>query len=409
MISYDEALRIILEASAALKPLSEAVPISEALGRVCAQDIRSPAANPSFDNSAMDGYAVRGADFQSSSDVERVRLDVVGHIAAGDMSSFAPLLSAQCYEIMTGAPIPQGCGAVIPVEKVNERASSRVSFSKRPALGDHIRRAGEDFQVGDVVLSAGTRLGCGHILTLATLGIGMVDVMSRPRVGVLSTGREIVDDLSKPLGTGQIYNATGPYLTAALGGCGARVVARASVPDNVEAFASVLRKMLAEGVQVVLSTGAVSAGAHDFVPETLREMGAEILFHKVSIKPGKPIVFARLPGGALYFGLPGNPASTAAGFQFFVRPALSVLQGCLLEAGIICTLVNSYGKDRGLRHFVRANIRHTETGQAQATIFKGQQSFMVRPFVTTNAWAVVPEGCDRLDVGDAVRVFSDVS
>ncbi|MBK7362536.1 MAG: molybdopterin molybdotransferase MoeA [Micavibrio sp.] len=312
MISYKEALAIINREGSERQLPGEWADIREISGRICAEDIVSPIANQQFDNSAMDGFAVRIKDFN----VGTTMLEVAGRIVAGELKEYKPLLPGQCYEIMTGAPLPLGCDAVVPVEKT-ERNQEKILFRAAPRKGDHIRRAGEDFASGDIVLEKGKALKPTHILTLATLGVGKVKVLKKPRVAFISTGQEVVDDLSSLLKPGQIYNSTGPYLQTALPTMGAEILPLGGIGDDHGLYKKKLREAIDQGSDIILSTGAVSAGSEDFVPVVMKDMGAEIFFHKVAIRPGKPILFARFPDqGPFFLDFPviQFPAQWACGF-----------------------------------------------------------------------------------------------
>lgn len=407
MISYDEAVNIIYKAGAQKLLQAEIVKLEDIPGRVCAADIHAPVANQPFDNSAMDGFALRTEDLSQAANDNPVALEIIGHIAAGDPAQFKAPAHGQCYEIMTGAPLPSGCDAVVPVEKIEKGPGRKILFTATPGKGENIRRAGEDYAAGDTVVEKGKILDVGHILTLATLGIGKANVLKHPRIALISTGREVVDELGEKLAPGQIYNSTRPYLAAALEAQGAAVECCGTVPDDPQVFRNKLSCMMKNGVDIGISTGAVSAGVHDFIPSVLKEMGAEILFHKVAIRPGKPILFARFPGnGPLFIGLPGNPVSSAAGLRFFVQPLVRSMQGLPPEEPQYALLKSERAGGKGsLRLFVRGKLHHTGKTTHEVTIPDGQQSFRVRPFIDTDVWAVIPEGIEFLKAGDLVEIY----
>lgn len=401
MISYKEVLAIISREGDERQLLGEWTDTREIVGRICAEDITSPVSNQQFDNSAMDGFAVRTEDFNASP----AALEIAGRIIAGELKEYKPLLPGQCYEIMTGAVLPPGCDAVVPVEKT-ERQKEKILFREAPRKGDHIRRAGEDFSEGDKILEKGMVFSPGHVLTLATLGVGKVKVLKKPRVAFISTGQEVVDALSTPLNPGQIYNSTGPYLQIALPAMGAEILPLGSIGDDHDLYKKKLREVVDQGSDIILSTGAVSAGSEDFVPVVLKDMGAEIFFHKVAIRPGKPILFARFPHqGPFFFGLPGNPVSTAAGLRFFVDPLIRTMQGLLAEKPQYAILQKPFRKNHRLRSFVRASIHGTAKATLEVDIPEKQQSFMVKPFIDTNAWAVIEEDASSLKAGDLVEIY----
>ncbi|HSM11653.1 MAG TPA: molybdopterin molybdotransferase MoeA, partial [Lysobacter sp.] len=257
---------------------------------------------------------------------------------------------------------------------------------------------------GSQVLAAGTRITPAARMLLAAVGV--TDVAVRPRVAaaLLLTGRELVDDPAQPLAPGQIRNSNGPYLSDRLAEAGAVVVHRETVADDAAGFLQALARSLDAGAIVVVSTGAVSMGRHDFVPDALRGLGAEIVFHKVAIRPGKPLLFARLPGGQLYFGLPGNPVSGAVGLRFFIEPALRALLGLAPERPLRLPLAAPARKKPGLRFLQKARVVVDGQGQLQVELLAGQESFRIAPLLAANAWAVLDEEVTQLPAGALVEV-----
>ncbi|QQG37288.1 MAG: molybdopterin molybdotransferase MoeA [Micavibrio aeruginosavorus] len=407
MISYSEALRIILQQGSRYCLGYEKIDVAAIAGRICAAEIRARVDNQPFDNSAMDGFAVKVTDFEQASEFKPVSLSVAGHIAAGELRRFPALSSGQCYEIMTGAPVPPGCDAVVPVEKTMRDDAGRVVFSGGAVAGENIRYAGSDFHQGDVLVRKSEILHPGHILALATAGVGCLDVVCKARVALISTGQEVIESFDTPLRYGQIYNSTKPYLKGAVAALGMDVAAGDTVQDDPAAFQKKLESLCGAGIDIFISTGAVSAGVHDFVPSVLKDMGFEIFFHKAAIRPGKPVLFAMLsPGGPFYFGLPGNPAATAAGLRFFVYPLLRALQGLPPPAPQYGIMQGSFRKgDMPLRFFMQARTFIDQQGRCRIEIPQKQPSFMVSPFIGSNAWAVVPEDVGELKDGDLVEFY----
>ncbi|PJB69815.1 MAG: molybdopterin molybdenumtransferase MoeA [Alphaproteobacteria bacterium CG_4_9_14_3_um_filter_47_13] len=405
MITHDEAIEIIRQEGSTHLLGSEIVPLDQIAGRICAETLKSPIANQPFDNSAMDGFALKAEELASAVNDSPVALEVIGRIAAGDIAPTKAPSHGQCYEIMTGAPMPAGCDAVIPIEKA-ERGKSKVLFRVQAHKDENVRHAGEDFAAGEKVLAPGHVLGSQHILVLATIGIGKIKVICKPKIAVLSTGLEVVDDLNSKLNSGQIYNSTGPYLRSTLSVFGAEVFSCGTVADDAAVFKSKLESMIRNRFDIIVSTGAVSAGSYDFIRQALEEKGAEILFHKVKIRPGKPVLFAKFPdGGPFYIGLPGNPVASAAGLRFFVYPLIRAMQGLLPEQPQYALLKNSYSKKTDFRFFLRAIVSHSDKTTHEVDIMQKQQSFMVSPFITANAWAVAPEGVEMMKTGDVVNVY----
>ena len=306
-----EARKLVLEA---VRPLpAENVAISDALGRVLAQDVRSPIAVPPFDSSAMDGYAViAGA---------AAELEVVAEARAGHPSD-ATLSAGQAIAISTGAAVPEGATAVIPVERT-QQLDGRVSV---PATseGANIRRSGEDVAEGEVVLRAGDRLGPAELGVAASVGRAELACARRPRVALLVTGDELTEP-GEPLGPGGIYSSNAYALAGQVERAGAELIASGRVADSAEATRTALESALG-AADVVVVSGGVSVGPHDHVKGALAELGVREIFWGVSLRPGKPTWFGTRDA-TLAFGLPGNPVSAMVTFQLFARPALAALQG----------------------------------------------------------------------------------
>ncbi len=401
MISYKDAKLILLEAGQSRKCRVEMVILQDSVGRVCAVDMQAPIDIQPFDNSAMDGFALRLDGLTEDGGA----LLKAGTISAGDPVPEEKMKAGQCIAIMTGAPVPPETEAVVPIELVKIQGDE-VVFSARPEMGANIRRAGEDFKKGMAVLKVGQTIFPQHIMPLAALGISEVKVFKVPKVACLATGLELVDDLSQELASGQIYNSNAPYMKAALSAMGVEVKSCGTVADDPDAFQQKLACIMKNDVDIAISTGAVSAGKFDFVRKGLEEAGAEILFHKVKIKPGKPNLFARLPNGTLYFGLPGNPVATAAGLRFFVQPCLRAMMGMEEERPVQAKVMTSFKKRKGLQMFLKAYAESWEDGILTVDLLDGQASFMVKPFLSMNCWAVAPEDSEEIRAGDILSLHS---
>lgn len=331
-------------------PVQE-VPLARARGMVLAGDLVAAIPLPSFDNSAMDGYAVRAADVATASQDAPVELPVAADIPAGrtDVPDLAP---GTAHRIMTGAPMPPGADAVVQVE-LTDGGVDRVRIRSGPRPGTHVRTVGEDVAGGSVVLPAGTVLGAPQIGLAAAVGSATVAVRRPPHVLVLSTGSELVAPGSA-LRPGQIYESNGPMLTAAVQDAGAHAELLRFVPDDVEQFTVVLEERIAEGVDLVLTSGGVSAGAYEVVKDALRGRGIE--FVRVAIQPGAPQGAGRLDGsGVGVVTLPGNPVSSLVSFEVFVRPALRAALGHPHpgRASVTATLTEPLTSPAGKRQYRR--------------------------------------------------------
>ncbi len=409
MISYQEALEIINSASP-LEPTKSAV--QNATGHILRETIVSDAALPPFRNSAMDGFAVRADTISTATENIPIILDVVGSNAAGE----PPQAGAHgCWEIMTGAVVPAEFDSVVKIEDVEvlERDAQaqpvKISFTKPCVKGANIRLAGEDIQIGEQITTAGTLLTPYHIMTLASLGYESIMTTRRPKINIFSTGKEVIDCNRTPLKPGQIRNSNAPYLLSALSNLAVETNYKGVIRDEADVFEQELEKTLPDS-DVIISTGAVSAGRFDFVPSSLEKLGAEILFHKVYIRPGKPVLYARFPNGTHYFGLPGNPVSAAIGLRFFCIPLINKLNGQKAETELTVKLVNDAKKPAKFRAFYKAEIYVDARGQLCATILDGQESFKIKPLMQANGWVILPEGQSEFSTGEMVTALAhDVS
>ncbi len=404
MISYENAIKFLSKQA----PLpSKEIPANQACGFIAAQDVTSDVHVPPFANSAMDGFAVRSLDLGNASNDNPVTLNVMGSTVAGDIPSGG---KNGAWEIMTGAAVPDGYDSVVRIEDVainskNEGGLAREIILTKPApIKDNIRDAGEDFVPGTPIINRGEMITPFHIMSLAAVGQKNVMVAPKPNVVVFSTGKEIIDDADASLLPGQIYNSNGPYLMAALGELPVSANYGGLIPDTPEIFKKEIKQALTNN-DIIISTGAVSAGRHDFIPEALRELGAEIIFHKVAIRPGKPILYARFPDGTHYFGLPGNPVSAAVGLRFFVIPLLNLLQGAPVETPINTRLLMPSPKKGNLRFFRKAYVSVATGGKLQLDILKGQESFKIHPLVKANCWVVFKEEQSGNEVGEPIDIY----
>jgi molybdopterin molybdotransferase len=388
LLTLHEAQARIL---ARVTPLeSELVPTGAAAGRVSAEDARALVDLPPFPSSAMDGFAVHAADLPGT-------LPVVGDIAAGHPAAGA-LAVGEAMAISTGGVVPEGADSVIPVEDVVQTDNS-IEIATALERGANVRPRGGDIAVGACVLSAGTRISAGQVGALAAAGIADLRCARRPRVVVLATGSELVPPGS-PLGPGQVYEANGVMLAAALAVTGAEIEVVPAVADDEAAHRDALERGLS--ADVLVTSGGVSVGTHDLVRRIERELGVEEVFWRVAVKPGKPISFA-VRGATLVFGLPGNPVSALVGCELFVKPALRALQGLpeplpRFEPGrLAAPLRRNDARD----DFVRARARVDGDSIALEPL-TGQESHMIARTAAADALVHVPRGEGELAAGEIV-------
>lgn len=402
MESYSDTLAMIMATAA--KPTAERMPSLEAMGHVLVGDLVAPITVPPFNNSAMDGVAFIAADTARASANAPVRLTLTQIIAAGAGAVPDALTSGTAVEIMTGAPVPEGADTVMPIENIIRDGDSLIFTEPYPSM-KHVRLAGEDMLAGDVVIKAGTRLDERHILAITSLGVATLNVYPRTLAVWLSTGPELVDDLDEPLTANQIYNSSGRYGSHMLSHIGADFLWQKTVGDDGDGFAVALNEALKGGADIVLSTGAVSAGKYDFVRDELEKMGAEIIVHKARVRPGKPILFAVLPDGQFFFGLPGNPVSSAVSLRAFAAPFIAALNGYAPEVAVHARMASESRGPKHLTIFNKARFSISGKGQLEVSELMGQESFKVAPMVEQNCWLVHAEGTDTLNVGDIATIL----
>jgi molybdopterin molybdotransferase len=318
MLTVAEALAAVLREAKTL-PAEGAALSALPIGQILAEAVASDIDSPPFTKALMDGYALR------ADDVERIpaTLRIIEEVAAGKMPS-QPVKSGEATRIMTGAPIPQGADAVVMIEKTELSATNQVRILSPAKRGQNILERGTEMKTGDVILQPGALLGPQDLGVLAAVGRDSVALYAKPRVAVLPTGDEIVDPPAKP-GPGQIRNSNGPMLLAQVARAGGLPQPLGIARDSVES----LRHLIGEGLRnsdVLILSGGVSAGKLDLVPGVLQELGVKSHFHKISLKPGKPLFFGTL-NSKLVFGLPGNPVSSFVCFELFIRPALRKMLG----------------------------------------------------------------------------------
>jgi molybdopterin molybdotransferase len=388
LISIDEARRRVLEA---VQPLAdEEVPLGDSHGRVLAEDVESAIDVPPFDGSAMDGYAVIAGP--------EAELEVVGESRAGHPAP-ERVEPGTAIRISTGAAIPAGATAVVPLER-SRPDGGRVRVEPS-SPGDNVRRAGEDVRAGSVVLARGSLLGPAELGVAASVGRGSLRCSRRPRVAVLVTGDELSEP-GRPLRPGGIYSSNGWALAAQAERAGGQLVARETVPDRAGETRAALARAL-EAADVAIVSGGVSVGPHDHVKPALRELGVEERFWGVSLRPGKPTWFGEREG-RLAFGLPGNPVSAMVTFHLFVRAALAALQGADPAAPRAhATLEEPVARHRSREQAVRVRLETSDDGwRARPTGPQG--SHMLTSMLGAAALARIAPGEGQVDAGQPVEV-----
>lgn len=388
-----EAQREVLAAVPALPTVRVAV--FDALGLVLAEQVVAPHDVPAFTNSAMDGYAVIGADVASVP----VTLSVVDDVAAGHVSS-ATVTAGTAIKIMTGATVPAGADTIVKVEDT-EPGDGSVQILAATATGTAVRPAGGDLVAGSSVFEAGERLTARHLAVLASLGVSPV-VRRRPIAAVLSTGDEVLAPDASELLPGQIRDSNRPLIKSLLGELGAEVLDLGIIPDDPDALREALRRAVEEA-DVIVTSGGVSMGEHDIVKLTLRELGT-VEFWRIAIQPAKPFGFGNIDGVPI-FGLPGNPVSVMVSFEQFARPALLHMMGAdlLFRPQIDAVAVEGWHTDPAKTVFTRVTVEMRD-GKAYARPSGGQMSNVLSALARADAFAPVPVGVGDVAEGDTVTL-----
>jgi molybdopterin molybdotransferase len=401
VLSVAEALERVLSGVQALG--AEGLPLKDALGRVLAEPVISTREIPPWDNSSMDGYAVRARDTETASADRPVVLPVVGEATAGRVAA-RPLGASEAYRILTGAPLPPGSDAVVPQEDVLRDGAS-VTIRKPVERGAYVRPHGEDIRPGDRILEPGAVLRPAALGVLAALGHGRVTVHRRPTVAILSTGDELVDP-GAPLGPGQIPDSNTYTVSGLAAEAGAVPMSLGIARDRREEIVKRLRAGLQ--ADVLVSSAGVSVGDRDFVREAVEELGARLDFWQVNMRPGKPLTFGRI-GRSLFFGLPGNPVSSMVTFELFVRPVLRRLGGhrVLGRPRVRARALEPIDNPGSRPGYLRVRLE-PGVGQLGARPTGQQGSAILRSMLLADGLAVVP-GDTKIPKGGEVEVILLVS
>ena len=397
MIDLEEARNRILDSIHPLEVITTS--LSDALGLVLAEDVYSDMDIPPFHNSAMDGFAIRAADTVGASKENARALEVKEDLPAGYVSS-AVVNSGSAIKIMTGAPLPRGADAVIPVEDTSSQ-EGRVLIFREVREGANVREAGEDVKEGELVIGTGSRITAAEFGMLASLGRSQVKVRRQPRAGIIATGDELVG-IDEEIRPGKIRDSNSFSLIALVRECKGIPMPLGIVRDQRERLKEVIRHNLSK-VDLFITSGGVSVGDYDIVKDVLSELG-EMSFWKVAMKPGKPLAFGFIEDKPL-FGLPGNPVAVAVSFEQFVRPSMLKMMGRseLFRPEIEATLVEDIKKKPGRLHLVRVHV-FQENGCFYAQSTGPQGSGILKSMVLANGLALIPRETTVVKAGEKVRV-----
>ena len=407
MKSYSKALKILKENK--IKIDDENINSSQSYNRVCSVNIYTNLDYPSANNASFDGYAIKSKDTNKLDNKIYQKFKIVGSIAAGDKPIKKKIKRFETVEIMTGALIPKPFDTIIPMEQINfypnKKKASYILINKKVPKFEHVRFKGSDFKKGDILISKGTILQSNHILALKTLGIKKIKVKKKPNILFFSTGNEITNK-SKIL-EWEMRNSNFSYINSLSQSFLFNFKDGGILRDNQKnLFKSHINKMLKSKIDLIITSGAVSAGKFDFVPSVVNNFQLSNYFKNVAIRPGKPILFAKIRGKSkAIFGLPGNPISSAACFRFFVYPYLRSLLGIKDEISIKAILRNEFRKKKDFTRFVKSKLSTTSNGKLEVKILKGQESFRIKSFIQSNIWVMLPSGKEKFKKGEIVDCF----
>ena len=394
-ISVDNARDRILAVFSVLP--SENTAIDEALGRVAADGISAPVDSPAFTNSAMDGYALRASDIDGAS-LSSVHIPVEAEVPAGSGESVR-LTPGACARIMTGAPLPAGADAVVPFELTTPHDDGRVSINAAVHAGANVRPAGEDFRIGEMLIDVGTRLGPAEIALLASVGLRSLAIRRRPRVAILATGDELVEP-GAPRRSGQIWNANSPMLAALVRSLDAEPVMFGIAGDASDALSAWFDRARASEIDLLITTGGVSAGDFDLVKQVMRARGTFDEW-RLRMRPGRPLAFGSI-GALPVLGLPGNPVAAFVAFVQFARPAILKMQGALpsdwLPPELPVIVRDGIENSGGRKTFARVSVTRCAEGH-EARLAGPQGSANLLTLSRANGLLVIPEDVERVQPG----------
>ena len=408
MISYKVAKKILLKSNIKIK--KETIDSLKSLKRVCAKDIYSPVNYPAGNNTAFDGYAVNSKDTIYLNQKKSKKFKILKTIAAGDNPKIKNVKKFQTVEVMTGAIINKPFDTIIPIEQIqfypNFKNKKYILVNKRIKKNEYIRYLGSDYKKKELVVKKGTLIQSSHILAFKSLGIKKIDVKTKPNILFFSTGNEISD--KQKIENWQVRNSNSYYIKSLSNNFLFNFIDGGILRDNDEKiFKKLINKNIKSKIDIIITSGAVSAGRFDFVPRVIKKFKLSNFFKDVAIRPGKPVLFAKFKSKEkVFFGLPGNPISSAACFRFFVYPFLSNILNINEENPFKARLKNKFVKKKNFTRFIKGKLTSTNNGNLQIAILQGQESFRLKPFVKSNVWGVFKAGQSIFKKGQLIECHS---
>ncbi len=410
MIGYLKAKKILEKARINIG--LQNVSFIDSLNRISAENIYSKVNYPAGNNTAFDGYEINSKDTIFLNKKKSKLFKIIKTIAAGDNPKIRNVKKFQTVEVMTGAIIPKPFDTVIPIEQVqfcpNSKMKKYILINKKIGKNNHIRFKGSDFKKKELIIPKGELIQASHILALKSLGVKKVKVMSKPNILFFSTGNEISE--KNKIKDWQVRNSNSYYIKSLSNNFLFNFIDGGILRDQDQnLFHKMLKKSLNSKADIVITSGAVSAGKFDFVPSVIKKFKLSSFFKGVSIRPGKPILFAKFKNKQkCFFGLPGNPISSAACFRFFVYPYLSNILNIKAEKSFRAILKKDFKKKKNFTRFLKAKLSSTKNGTLEVEILTGQESFKIKSFIKSNVWAILKSGKSLFKKGQLIECFSPI-
>ena len=407
MISYKNSRKILKNSK--IRIYDEIIKSIDCKNRVLSENIFCKVNNPAGNNAAFDGYAINSKDTDKLNKNKTQLFKIIGTIAAGNKPGKKKINKFETIEIMTGGLLPKGLDTILPIEQVifypNKKNPKYILIDKKIKKDDHVRFKGSDFKKGDLIIKQGTILEPNHILALKSLGVNTVKVKKKIKILFFSTGNEITNQ--KKIPEWKVRSSNSYYIQSLKENFLFDFVNGGILKDKDELlFKRKIIKMINSKIDMIVTSGAVSTGKFDFIPSIIKRFKLDNYFKGVAIRPGKPILFAKIKGKPkIIFGLPGNPISSAACFRFFVYPYLRELLGIGEEKPFKAILQNEFTKKINFTRFVKSKMNTTKNGNINVEILKGQESYKIQSFIKSNIWTLLPSGKSKFKKGEIVDCF----
>ncbi len=407
MIEFKKAQKILSKSKIKIK--NETIATTNSLNRIVSNNIFSPSNYPSANNTAFDGFAISSKETKGLNKKNKKKFKILKTIAAGDDPKIKKIKKFTTVEIMTGGIIPRYFDTIIPLEKINYYPNKKkpkfIIIDKKISKNEHVRFAGSDYKKGEKVICKGEIITSSHILALKSLGIKNIVVKKKPLIVFYSTGNEISEKINIP--NWKIRNSNSHYIRSLSESLFFKFVEGKVLRDKDESlFKKVIKKNLKSKYDIIITNGAISAGKFDFVPKIINNFKLLNYFKGVAIRPGKPVMFAKFKNkNKSFFGLPGNPISSAACFKFFVYPYLRSILNMKNEKSFKARLKKTFNKKKFFTRFLKSKVSINKNGILELEVLKGQESFRIKSFTKANSWALFKSGKSTFKKGELIECF----